>query len=403
MDIKSFRADFPILTKQFGDKPLVYLDNACMSLRPRPVIEAVNRYYTEMSACAGRSNHRLAREVTDAVEETRVKVQMLVHAERKEEIIFTRNTTEGLNLVANSLPLKQGDEILTSGQEHNSNLIPWLKLVRLKGISYKVIPAKTDNAFDFGEYQKLLTPAVKLVSIVHTSNLDGTTYPIKEIAQAAHTIGAKVMVDGAQSVPHQNIDVQDLGVDFLAFSGHKMLGPTGTGVLYGRHQWLEGFDGYIVGGDTVSWSTYAAYEHLPLPEKFEAGLQDYAGIIGLGAAVDYLTNIGWGEIRKHELKLNTLITDGVKGIDRLKIIGSQDPALRNGIISFYVDGADPHQIALMLDEAGAIMVRSGQHCVHSWFDAHQLKGSVRASVYFYNTEAEAEFFVENLGKILSVI
>jgi cysteine desulfurase/selenocysteine lyase len=403
MDIKSLRADFPILAKQFGGKPLVYLDNACMSLRPQPVIEAINRYYTEMSACAGRSNHRLARGVTDAVEETRVKVQKLVRADRKEEIIFTRNTTEGLNLVANSILLKPGDEVLTGSQEHNSNLIPWLKLVRTKGIKHRVIPEKADNSFNFEEYQKLLTPAVKLVSIVQTSNLDGTTYPVKEITQAAHAVGAKVMVDGAQSVPHQKIDVQDLGVDFLAFSGHKMLGPTGTGILYGKHPWLEDFDSYMVGGDTVSWSTYTAYEHLPVPEKFEAGLQDYAGIIGLGAAVDYLTNIGWAEIREHELKLNTLITDGVKGIDRLKIIGSQDPALRSGIISFYADGADPHQIALMLDEAGAIMVRSGQHCVHSWFDAHQLKGSVRASCYFYNTVQEAEFFVEQLKKIMSVI
>ncbi len=243
----------------------------------------------------------------------------------------------------------------------------------------------------------------KLVSMVMCSNLDGVTNPIKEIVQKAHAVGAMVMVDAAQAVPHQKIDVQDLDVDFLAFSGHKMLGPSGMGVLYGKQNLLDKMDGFLVGGDTVEYTTYTDYKHLPVPEKFEAGLQDYAGIMGLGIAAEYLMDVGLDNVHEQERMLTTQITEGLKDIDRVKIIGPADPMLRGGITSFTVEGVDPHQVALMLDETAGIMVRSGQHCVHSWFDAHQIKGSVRASVYFYNSEEEAERFVDNLSNILHVL
>jgi cysteine desulfurase / selenocysteine lyase len=402
-DVLKLRQDFPILQKKFEGKSLVYFDNACMSLRPQPVIDEITRYYTELSGCAGRSNHRLAQGVSEAVDVARVKVQKFLHAKFKEEIIFTRNTTEGINLVARSLNLEADDVVLTSGKEHNSNLVPWLKLVKELGIVHKIIPQKQDNSFDMVAFKKLLTKEVKLVAIVQTSNLDGVTFPIKEIAKLAYKVGALVLVDAAQSAPHQKIDVQDLGADFVAFSGHKLMGPSGMGVLYGKKKHLEKMDGFLVGGDTVEWTTYTGYKHLPIPEKFEAGLQDYAGIMGLGIAVEYLSKIGWENIRQQELKLNTIITEGLEGEKRVRIIGPKDPALRGGIVAFTLDGADPHQIALLLDSTAGIAVRSGQHCVHSWFDAHKIKGSIRASLYVYNTVEEAEYFVESLKKILAVV
>lgn len=403
IDVKAVRQDFPILNGLMDGKALVYFDNACMSLRPRPVIEAITRYYTDLSACGGRSNHRLANRVTIAVDEAREKLAKFIGAKRNEEIIFTRNTTEGINLVANTLSLKAGDVVFTTDKEHNSNLIPWLKLASEKGIVHRVIESNQNNTFNLHKYKELLTPEVKLVSVVMTSNLDGVTNPIKEIAKEAHRVGAKVLVDGAQGVPHMKVNVKDLDIDFLAFSGHKMMGPSGMGVLYGKYELMDKLPGFLVGGDTVEYSTYTSYKHLPLPEKYEAGLQDYAGIIGLGEAVTYLTQVGWENIAEHERKLNTIITEGLAKEKRIKIIGPQDPWLRGGVVAFTVDGAEAHQLALMLDESSRIMVRSGQHCVHSWFEAKKIKGSVRVSIYLYNTEAEAEYLVENVIKILQVI
>lgn len=404
MDGNLIRQDFPILKKQMDGKPLVYFDNACMSLRPQVVIDEVTRYYTGLSACSGRSNHRLARAVTEVIETSRKKVQGLIRAKHSQEIIFTRNTTEGINLVANSLGLKVGDTVITTDKEHNSNLVPWLKLKRTLGIKHQVIRSNPDNTFNLDEFERVVTnKKPRLVSVVYTANVDGVTNPIEEIVRVAHKAGALVMVDAAQSIPHQKVDVQKLKVDFLAFSGHKMMGPAGTGVLYGKQELLEKMEGFLVGGDTVEYTTYTDYKHLPIPEKFEAGLQDYAGIMGLGMAVDYLNKIGLEKIHEHEIKLNQIITVGLSEEKRLHVIGPDDPKKRGGIYSFYVDGVDPHQIALMLDNAYGIMVRSGQHCVHSWFHDRGIKGSVRASLYAYNTEAEAEYFVESLKKILIVI
>ena len=392
-------------TKHHG-KPIIYFDNACQTLRPWPVINAVNDYYQKYSACGGRSIHRLGEKVTQKCEEARVTVARLIKAKRKEEIIFTRNTTEGINLVAKSSGLKQDDAVLTTDKEHNSNLIPWQIAARKFGIIHKIVPSKKDNTFNLPKFKELmedLQDKIKLVSVVDTSNLDGVTNPVQEIIKIAHQYGAKVLLDAAQAVPHRKIDVSRLDVDFLAFSGHKMLGPSGIGVLYGKYHLLEEMEPFIAGGETVKYSTYESHELLPPPEKFEAGLQDYAGIIGLGEAVKYLDKIGFRNIAEQDYKLNKFITEQIVEIPKIKIIGPPDPALRSGIISFYMEGIESHEIALMLDETNNIMVRSGQHCVHSWFASRGIQDSARVSLYFYNTIEEAQVFIDSLKRITKLV
>lgn len=386
-----------------GKKPIIYFDNACQTLRPAAVIEAIDQYYLKSSACSGRSMHQLGAEVTRGVDQARASMAKFLNAAKKEEIIFTRNTTEGINLVASSLCLKSGDTVLISDKEHNSNLIPWQVLSRRIGIQVKIVPSLPDNRFDLDAFNRLLDPTVKLVSLGHTANLDGTTIPAAEIIKNAHRAGALVMLDAAQSAPHRKINVKDLDVDFLALSGHKMLGPSGTGVLYGKYNLLEQLEPFLVGGDTVSSSTYTTCQFLPPPEKFEAGLQDYAGMIGMGAAARYLMDVGFDAIQKQEQVLNEAITNEIKDLPGLKLIGPADPRLRGGIVSFYIEGIDSHRIALMLDQMANIQVRSGQHCVHSWFNARQIQGLVRASLYFYNTLDEASVFTSNLRKIRKVL
>ena len=390
------------MQKTVNGKPIIYFDNACSSLRPIQVIDAMNGYYKDYSACGGRSMHKLGEIVTKKVSNARQAVAKFINARMPEEIIFTRNTTEGINLVANSLNFKSGDIVLTTDKEHNSNLIPWQVLAKKIGIIHKVVPSKEDNTFDSEAFGKMMSSEVKLVSMVYTSNLDGATVPAKEIIKIAHSHGAKVMLDAAQTAPHQKIDVQELDADFLAFSGHKMLGPSGMGALYGKYKLLEELEPFLVGGDTVEYSTYEGHKLLPPPEKFEAGLQDYAGIIGFGEAIKYLNTVGFENIAEHEYELNKFITDELVKISGLKIIGPSDPALRGGIVSFHVDGIIPHQITLVLDESNNIMIRSGQHCAHSWFNSRKIPGSIRASLYFYNTMEEAEIFVDSLKKVIKL-
>lgn len=399
LDVEKMREDFKILN---GGKAPVYFDSACMSLKPNLVVEAINDYYFNFPACAGRSSHKLGDKVTKKIQETRQLVMKFINADNENEIIFTRNTTEGINLLANSFNFQKGDVVLITDKEHNSNLVPWLVLRDKIGIQVKILSSKEDNTFDLEKFSELVQ-GVKLVSMVHTSNLDGVTNPVKEIIEIAHKNNALVLLDAAQSIPHKKIDVKDLDVDFLAFSGHKMLGPTGTGVLYGKYKLLEKLSPFIVGGETVEYTTYDDYKMLPLPEKFEAGLQDYAGIIGLGEAIKYLEKIGFDDITKHELKLNAYITDEMLKIPKIKIIGPKDPALRAGIINFYIENTDMHKFALMLDNMANICIRSGQHCVHSYFDSRKIKNSARVSLYFYNTMEEAELFIKNLNKIIKIL
>jgi len=394
MNVDKVRSDFNVL-----GKGIVYLDSACMSLKPRQVIWKINEYYNEYPACVGRSNHRLGEAAKNAYEDARKTIAKFIGA-KPEEIIFTKNTTEGINLVAHSLPLKKGDVVLGTDKEHNSNLVPW-QLLAESGVKHNVVFSRSDNTFDMEKYKALLKKNVRLVSMVHTSNLDGVTNPAREIVKAAHDNGSLVLLDGAQSVPHQRIDVHKLDVDFLAFSGHKMLGPTGTGVLYVKKDRMKELKPFMAGGDTVANTTYDSHEFLDPPHMFEAGLQDYAGTIGLAEAARYVQSFGFENIERLEAGLNRKLSEGLLSLESgiADIIGPADSSLRGGITPFNLKGIDYHQVALMLDKIGSVMVRSGQHCVHSWFNAHGIKGSVRASLYLYNNEHDIGVFIDTIKKI----
>jgi cysteine desulfurase/selenocysteine lyase len=398
MDVGKIRKDFPALGCELRGKPIVYLDNACMTLKSRQVIDAMMQYYECFPACAGRSVHKLSTMVEEHCQSARKRVAKFLDAKSEKEIVFTRNTTEGINLVAYSLGFRKGDIVVTSDREHNSNLLPWHALRDRAGIAHRVVKSNEDETFSLENFKREVKGA-KLVSMVHTSNLDGYTLPIREITGISHDEGALVMVDAAQSAPHKPLSVRKLGADFLACSGHKLTGPTGTGALYGRYELLEKMNTFMLGGETVETSTYKDHELLNPPEKYEAGLQDYAGIIGFGAAVEYLSRLGKESMERHEVELNRIITEGIRDVKGLRILGPQEPGMRSGIVSFLLEGMDHHQVAMLLDGNANIMIRSGHHCVSSWFNAHGLKGSARASLYLYNTREEAEKFVEELKKV----
>ncbi|PIR66936.1 MAG: selenocysteine lyase [Parcubacteria group bacterium CG10_big_fil_rev_8_21_14_0_10_36_14] len=400
MVLDNFRQDFPIFKNQPN---LVYFDNACMTLRPQPVVDAINKYYNEYPVCAGRSAYKIADRLTKDIENVRQNIARFIGAKKSEEIIFTKNTTEAINIVANSLDLKKGDVVLGTDKEHNSNLTPWLKLMHERGIVYKTVPSREDNSFDIEKFKEIIV-GVKLVAMVMTSNLDGTTIPAEEIIKIAHKNGTLVLLDGAQTVPHREVSIKKMDVDFLAFSGHKMCGPSGIGVLYGKYELLEKLNPIFVGGGAVLDSTHEGYKLLLLPERLEAGLQNYAGILGLGEAIKYIEKIGYKNIEAQEYRLNKIITDAICGIDRIKIIGPEDPQMRSGIITMRCSdiSGKSAEIGVLFDNIANIAVRSGQFCVHSWFNKNKIDGALRASFYFYNTEEEAEKFVNTLEKILKL-
>ncbi|MEM4246854.1 MAG: cysteine desulfurase, partial [Candidatus Woesearchaeota archaeon] len=349
MNVEKIRKDFTCLEQK--PKP-VYFDNACQSLRPKIVIEKMQEYYDKYPACAGRSWHDWGQKVTEEVKKARTTAQKFFNAKSPDEIIFTRNTTEGINLVANCLDLK-GKKVIITDKEHNSNLLPWQKLAKT-GIKFETVPFG-----DAGALAKKISGA-GLVSMTMTSNADGTSIPAKEIIDTAHKNGALVLLDAAQSAPHQEISVKKLDADFLACSGHKMLGPSGTGILYGKKELLDKMPQFMVGGETVKDSTYATSEPEKVPEKFEAGLQNYSGILGLGAALEYLKNIGLEEIHKHEIALNKKITEAIG--DKVQLIGPKDAEQRSGIFSFNINKMNPHDVAMLLSKSHNIMTRSGMHC-----------------------------------------
>jgi len=399
MDLRKIRKDFPVLQREVSGKPIVYMDSACMALKPRQVSDAIADYYHRLSACGGRSVHKLATEVTIKFEEGRERMRRFLNANDHREILFTRNTTESINLVARCLEFKSGDVVVTTDREHNSNQVPWQWLRGEKGVVHVPFKSNPDNSFDLEAFHEFMSRKVRLVSMGHTGNLDGYTIPAAEIIKIAHDHGALVMLDGAQSAPHMPIDVKKLDVDFFAFSIHKMLGPTGMGVLYGKYRLLEDMPPFLVGGDTVESTTYESFKMLKPPAKFEAGLQDYAGVIGSAVAAEYLMGLGPENVHAHEVQLNNIIYQGIKDIPGMKIIGPEKPELRGGITSFNIEGIAPHDIAMILDEVANIMIRSGMHCVHSWFNAHACKGSARASLYVYNTEEECKLFVDTLKEV----
>ncbi len=400
MNIQKIREDFPILSNEINGKPIIYLDNACMTLKPTQVIEAMNEYYYEHPACGGRSVHKFGTQVSIKCDRARKKVKKFLNADDSKEVIFTRNTTEGINLIARCYDFQKGDVVLTTDREHNSNMAPWHIMRELKGIKHEIVRSNPDNTFNMEAYQERMGKDVKMVSMVHTSNLEGYTIPAEEIIKIAHDHGALVMLDGSQSAAHRFIDIKSLDVDFFSFSIHKMCGPTGMGVLYGKYHLLKDLSPFIVGGDTIYETNYKTSKFLDPPNRFEGGLQNYAGILGSGAAVEYLSNIGMKNIQEHETKLNTIMTSKLDNISNVHIIGPKEPEKRAGIVAFWVDDMDAHDLAMILDEVANIMVRSGMHCVHSWFNSRGINGSTRASAYLYNTEEEAKIFGDTLEEVL---
>lgn len=396
MNVEKIRDDFPVLQRDLKGMPIIYFDNACMALKPFQVIKEMNKYYFEYGACAGRSNHKLARMVTDEIDNSRKTALKFFNARKESEIIFTKNATESINIVAHSFGLTNSDKIITTDKEHNSNLLPW----QIIGVKHEIIKSNDDNTFDIEDYKEKIKGA-KLVSMVHTSNIDGATIPEKEIIKIAHENGALVMLDAAQSAGHRAIDVKNIDVDFLACSVHKMLGPTGVGILYAKDELTDKMNPFITGGETVIDSTYETHHFEKSPKKFEAGLQNYSGIMGAGEALRYLKSIGMDNIEQHEHELNKILTDSLSG--DVDIIGPKEAFLRSGIFSFNVGKTDSHEVALMLDNNANILIRSGAHCVHSWFNAHNMKGCCRASLYLYNTKEECQKFIEELKKIIKIV
>jgi len=394
------RDDFPTLQ---DDTAPAYLDNACVTLKPQSVIDAITNYYTQTPGCGGRSVHRYGTAVSKAVNDSRSKLAAFINAEATDEVVFTRNATHSINQIAHGLAWERGDVVLTSDREHNSNLVPWLQLEQEQGIDHRVVKSHEDNTFDLEAFEhacETAGPRLKMVAMSHVGNLDGVEIPIAEVTKIAHDHGALVAVDGAQSTPHMNVDVQALDIDFLSFSIHKMCGPSGMGGLWGRYDLLTGLRTIQSGGQTVTHSTYSEATWAPPPSKFEGGLGNFSGMAATGAAVDYLASLNMDDVHDHEIRLNRIMTKGVKDLPGMDIIGPDDPAQRGGICSILLEHLPVHEVALLLDEVAGVMVRSGQHCVHSWFaDRNQPEGSLRASAYLYNTEEDVRRFVDTLSEI----
>lgn len=405
-DIETIRADFPILHQEHSPgKPLVFLDNAASSQRPDSVIDAISDYYRRYHANVHRGIHKLSEEATAAYEGARRKAQHFINADNKREVIFTRGTTESINLVAQSwgrANLQSGDVVLSTQMEHHSNIVPWQMLAAEKQFKLLYIPVTHDGYLDMDAYARLLEEnPVKLVAVVHVSNVLGTINPIPQIVQQAHDAGALVLVDGAQSVPHMPVDVQALDADFLAFSGHKMMGPTGIGVLYGKRKLLEVMPPWMGGGDMISEVTLEGSKWNDLPHKFEAGTPSIAQAIGLGYAVDYLNQVGMGNIYKHEQLITAYALERLAEIPGVTVYGPQDTESRGGVAAFTCDDIHPHDIAQALDTEG-VAIRAGHHCAMPLHRCLSLHATARASFYLYNTPGEIEMLVNALYKVKQV-
>ncbi len=395
------QTDFPILNQKINGEPLIYFDSAATSQKPQFVIDAITSYYQNDNANVHRGIYELSQRATNLYEKARDKVQKLIHAKMREEVLFTRGTTESLNWLASTYGVenvKQGDEILLSYMEHHSNIVPWQQLAKRVGASLKYIDLKEDGTLDLADAEAKLSDKTKIVSVTHASNVLGVVNPIKKLAQMAHQHGAIMIADGAQSVPHMAIDVQEMGVDFFAFSGHKMLGPTGIGVLYGRYDVLNQMQPAQFGGEMIEFVDLHEATFQPLPWRFEAGTPNIAGAIGMGAAVDYLTNIGMFEVAKYEQSLVDYALPKLKSIDGLTVYGPQDSEQHTGVIAFNIAGIHAHDLATALDQEG-IAVRAGHHCAQPLMHYLDVAATVRVSFYIYNTRQEIDRFVATLGKI----
>ncbi len=404
------REDFPVLKRVINGHPLVYLDSACMSLKPKQVIAAMMEYYEQFPACGGRSIHRLGEEASNAYTAAREKFARFINAPEKDECIWTRNATESINIVARCVDLPKGSKIVTTSLEHHSGSLPFVERARRDGLSVEVVEVKPDGTFDIEDWKRIIDSNTSLVSVVHSSNVTGTVAPLDEIVEIAHDRGALVMADDAQYAPHHPLDVQACDVDFSSISVHKMCGPTGMGLLYGKMEHLKSMDMFLHGGDTVSDVRYEngaiVPEYLPPPEKYEAGLQNYAGAIGAGAAAEYLQKLGMHEIEKHERALLSVVIKELKDMEQVKIIGTDDISIKTGLCTFMVDTVESaHDVATFLNESRAIMVRSGAHCTHPYhyqMGISPTKGTARASFYLYNNRNDAEIFLEGIRELIEL-
>ncbi|OXG09267.1 cysteine desulfurase/selenocysteine lyase [Flavobacterium araucananum] len=402
LDIQKIRADFPILSEKVNGKPLVYFDNGATSQKPQIVIDAIATYYQEINANIHRGVHTLSQLATDAYEISRVKIQHHINAKFSHEVLFTSGTTHGINLVTNGFAsiLKPGDEVIVSALEHHSNIVPWQMLCEKTGATLRVIPMNEEGELIMDAFEALLSEKTKVVTVNHISNALGIINPIKYIIEKAHAVGAAVLIDGAQAVPHLKPDVQDLDCDFYAFSGHKMCGPTGTGILYGKEAWLNKLPPYQGGGEMIKEVTFEKTTYADLPHKFEAGTPNIAGGIVLGTAVDYLNNIGFDNIQKQEEALLEHATKRLLEIEGLKIYGTGKN--KASVVSFNIDGIHPYDIGSIIDKLG-IAVRTGHHCAQPIMNFFCIPGTIRASFSFYNTIEEIDTMVEAVKKAKTML
>jgi cysteine desulfurase/selenocysteine lyase len=397
LDLQKIRADFPILSQKVNGKPLVYFDNGATSQKPQVVIDAISKYYQEINANIHRGVHTLSQLATDAYETSRGKIQQHINAKFAHEVLFTSGTTHGINLVANGFAsiLKSGDEVLVSALEHHSNIVPWQMLCEKTGAVLRVIPMNENGELIMAEYDKLLSNKTKIVTVNHISNALGTVNPIKYMIDKAHEFGAAILIDGAQAVPHLKPNVQELDCDFYVFSGHKICGPTGTGILYGKEAWLNKLPPYQGGGEMIKEVTFEKTTYAELPHKFEAGTPNIAGGIALGTAVDYMNEIGFENIQIQEKELLAYGTKRLLEIKGLKIYGNAKD--KTSVISFNIEGIHPYDIGTIIDKLG-IAVRTGHHCAQPIMDFFKIPGTIRASFAFYNTKEEIDIFVESVKR-----
>lgn len=399
LDIAKIRQDFPTLHQEVYGKPLVYFDNAATSQKPQVVIDRLNAYYETENSNVHRGVHRLSQVATDAYEEVRKQVQKLINANKSYEVLFTRGTTEGINLVAHSFGkafVKEGDEIIISAMEHHSNIVPWQMLCEEKGAILKVIPMSEEGELDMEAYEELLSEKTKLVSVVYISNSLGTVNPVEKIIDLAHARDIPVLLDAAQVVPHDSLDVQVLDCDFLVFSSHKMFGPTGIGILYGKEKWLDAMPPYMGGGDMIDLVSFERTTYAGLPHKFEAGTPNIADTIALGAAIDYIQQVGYENISAYEQELLSYGTKKLSEIEDLRIIGTAKK--KASVISFLIGNIHPYDAGTILDRLG-IAVRTGHHCTQPIMSQFQIPGTLRASFAFYNTFDEIDQLVAGIHQV----
>lgn len=398
-DINEIRKDFPILSRTVYDRPLVYLDNAATTQKPRQVVEAITDEYYNVNANVHRGVHYLSQKATDLHEEAREMVRRFINARSVSEVIFTRGTTESLNLIVSSFCdefMQPGDEVIVSVMEHHSNIVPWQLQAARRGISIRVIPMNDKGELDLDEYGKMFTERTKIVSVTHVSNVLGTVNPVKEMIRIAHEHGVPFMVDGAQSAPHFAVDVQDLDCDFFAFSGHKMYGPTGVGVLYGKEDWLDRLPPYQGGGEMIESVSFEKTVFERLPFKFEAGTPDYVATHGLATAIKYITSLGMDNIQKHEQELTRYAMEQMKNIDGMRFFGQSEH--KDAVVSFLVGDIHHLDMGTLLDRLG-IAVRTGHHCAEPLMHRLGIQGTVRASFALYNTKEEIDALVEGIKRV----